>query len=157
MKSEPEVFSIEDLERKSSEPWDGVRNFQARNFMRQMKVGDLVLFYHSNALPPGVAGLARVSRAAHPDPSAWDPHSKYFDPKSPPETPRWDMVEVSFVERFPTFVSLADLKSNPDLEGMIVTQRSRLSVQPVESHHFMTVLRMAKSSFPGRRRPRDDA
>lgn len=141
MKTEPDVFSIHDLERKGAEPWDGVRNFQARNFMRQMRTGDLVLVYHSNAKPPGVVGAARVRREAHPDPSAWNPESKYYDEKSTPEAPRWDMVEVEFVEAFPTMMSLDELKADPALDGMVVTRRSRLSVQPVSREHFAHVLR----------------
>lgn len=147
MKSEPDTFSIDDLERKTSESWDGVRNYQARNHMRAMREGDLALFYHSNATPPGVAGLARICRTAYPDASSWDPKSPYYDEKSTPEAPRWDMVDVEFVEKFSRFVALEALKSTPELEGMIVTQRSRLSVQPVERLHFEIVLRMANANF----------
>jgi predicted RNA-binding protein with PUA-like domain len=146
MKSEPDSFSIADLERRGREPWDGVRNFQARNFMREMVVGDLVLFYHSNATPPGVAGIARVTTVAYPDPSAFDPDSKYYDPKSDPDDPRWWLVEVEFVEKFVEVVSLDALKAaaKDELEGMLVVRRGqRLSVQPVEKHHFARVLRMA--------------
>jgi predicted RNA-binding protein with PUA-like domain len=149
MKSEPDVFSIDDLERKGREAWDGVRNFQARNFMRdQMAVGDLVLFYHSNATPPGVAGLARVASAAYPDPSAFDPDSKYYDPDSDPDAPRWWLVDVEFVEKFAEQVSLDALKAaaKKELAGMLVARRGqRLSVQPVEKDHFVWVLRMAKA------------
>lgn len=149
MKSEPDVFSIDDLERKGREPWDGVRNFQARNSMRDdMAVGDLVLFYHSNATPPGVAGVARVATAAYPDPSAFDPDSKYYDPQSDPDDPRWWLVEVEFVEKFAELVSLDALKAaaKTDLDGMLVVRRGqRLSVQPVEKPHFARVLRMAKA------------
>ena len=149
MKSEPDVFSIDDLARKGREPWAGVRNFQARNFMRdEMAVGDLVLFYHSNATPPGVAGIARVASAAYPDSSAFDPDSKYHDPQSDPDDPRWWLIEVEFVEKFAELVSLDALKAagNTDgpLDGMLVVRRGqRLSVQPVEKHHFARVLRMA--------------
>lgn len=149
MKSEPDVFSIDDLKRKGREPWDGVRNYQARNFMRdEMAVGDLVLFYHSNATPPGVAGLARVASAAYPDPSAFDPDSKYYDPNSDPDAPRWWLVDVEFVEKFAEFVSLDALKAaaKKELADMLVVRRGqRLSVQPVEKHHFAHVLRMAKA------------
>jgi predicted RNA-binding protein with PUA-like domain len=147
MKSEPDVFSIDDLKRKGREPWDGVRNFQARNFMRdQMAVGDLVLFYHSSTTPPGVAGVARVATAAYPDPSAFDPDSPYHDPDSDPDEPRWWLVEVEFVEKFAEVVSLDALKAaaKTDLAGMLVVRRGqRLSVQPVEKPHFARVLRMA--------------
>ncbi len=141
MKSEPDVFSIDDLARDGTTSWEGVRNYQARNFMRDdMKKGDLVLFYHSNATPPGVAGIARVAREAYPDPSAWDPRSDYHDPKSTPENPTWLMVDVEFVERFADVVSLDELKAAPELEGMLVIRRGqRLSVQPVEAEHFRWV------------------
>ncbi|MDD9966292.1 MAG: EVE domain-containing protein [Myxococcales bacterium] len=144
MKSEPDVFSIDDLATAESECWDGVRNFRARNFMREMKVGDLVLFYHSNAKPPGVAGLCRVCRTAYPDHTQFDPQSKYFDKTASREKPRWEMVDVEFVERFPHFLPLDDLRHEADLDGMMVIKRGmRLSVQPVETAHFKHVLRMA--------------
>jgi len=146
MKTEPDTFSIDDLARRKTEPWDGVRNYQARNHMRSMKVGDLVLFYHSNAKPPGVVGLAKISGPARPDPSSWNPKSPYFDAKSSPETPRWDLVEVEFVEKFPRIVALEELRAAPELEGMVVIQRSRLSVQPVTPTHFAHVVRMAKAA-----------
>jgi len=138
MKSEPDVFSIEDLARKKKTSWDGVRNYQARNFMRDvMRVGDMVLFYHSNASPPGVAGLARVCREAHPDLTAQDPSSPYYDPKATPENPIWMMVDVEFVRRFPEIIPLDTLKSDPALKDMLVIKRGmRLSVQPVEKKHF---------------------
>lgn len=143
MKSEPDVYSIDDLRRDGTECWEGVRNYQARNFMREMAVGDLVLFYHSNAKPPGVAGVCRVSRAAYPDDTQFNPRSKYYDPKSKKEDPRWSMVDVTFVEKLPDLVSLQRLKDDSALEGMRVTQKgSRLSVQPVEKKHFKRVLRL---------------
>jgi predicted RNA-binding protein with PUA-like domain len=144
MKSEPDVYSIDDLERDGTEPWEGVRNYQARNFMREMAVGDLALFYHSNAKPPGVAGICRISREAYPDPTQFDDKSEYYDPKSKKEDPRWSLVEVSFVEKFDKEVALQTLKEDPALEGMRVTQKgSRLSVQPVDKKHFKRVLRLA--------------
>ena len=148
MKSEPDVYSIDDLEADGATGWDSVRNYQARNFMRdEMKEGDLVLYYHSNASPPGVAGVARVTRESHPDPTQFDRKSKYHDPKSTPEAPRWMMVEVSLVEKFPKFVSLETLKAHQsDLEGMLVIKRGqRLSVQPVEKSHFGRVLKMGSA------------
>ena len=142
MKSEPYVYSIDDLKRDGSTCWEGVRNYQARNLMREMEVGDAVLFYHSNAKPPGVAGLARVARTAYPDHFAWEEGHKYFDEKSSPEDPRWWMVDVEYVDTLPEFVSLDELKSAPGLEEMVVTKRSRLSVQPVRQAEYDIVVRM---------------
>jgi len=142
MKSEPDVFSIDDLEREGSTPWDGVRNYTARNYMRDMMaMGDLILYYHSNTSPPGIVGLGRVVRASYPDPTAFDPESGYFDPKSTRASPRWFLVDVGFVEKFPTMITLDDLKGDPELAEMLVVQRGqRLSVQPVEPAHFRHVL-----------------
>jgi predicted RNA-binding protein with PUA-like domain len=145
MKTEPDAYSIDRLEKEGRGTWDGVRNPIARNHMRAMNEGDLVLFYHSSCKPPGVVGIARVCRTAYPDHTSWDPTSKYFDEKSSPEKPRWDMVDVEFVERTPRMVTLDDLKADPSLEGMIVTRVGRLSVQPVSREHFARVLRMAKA------------
>src|SRR5690348_1805853 len=112
MKSEPEVFSIDDLAREGKTSWEGVRNYQARNFMRdEMQVGDRVLYYHSNADPTGVAGLARVARTGYPDPTARDPQSDYFDPKAGDDDPRWYMVDVAFEERFPRVITLDELRA----------------------------------------------
>lgn len=147
MKSEPGTYSIEDLERDGETSWEGVRNYQARNFMRDdMREGDRVLFYHSNASPPGVVGVAEVSREGYPDPTARDPDSDYYDEKATDEDPRWHMVDIRFVRRLPRLVPLAELKDDSALNGMTVTGRSRLSVQPVEEEHFEHVLRMAESS-----------
>jgi predicted RNA-binding protein with PUA-like domain len=144
MKTEPDVYSIDDLARDGTEPWEGVRNYQARNSMREMAEGDLVIFYHSNAKPPGAAGVCRVSREAYPDDTQFDKNSKYHDPKSKKEDPRWSLVEVAFVEKFAEPISLQALKDDHALEGMLVTQKgSRLSVQPVEKKHFKRVLKMA--------------
>lgn len=145
MKSEPSVYAIEDLERDGRAEWEGVRNYQARNLMRdEMRRGDLVLFYHSNARPSGVAGVARVVREAYPDPTALDPESPYHDPRATPEDPRWVQVDLGFVERFDRVVPLAELKADPALEGMLVIRRGqRLSVQPVERAHFARVLELA--------------
>lgn len=147
MKSEPDTFSIDDLERVGREPWDGVRNYRARNFMRdEMRPGDGVLFYHSNAKPPGVAGVARVASEPYPDPSAFDPESDYFDPKSSPDEPRWMLVDVEFVEKTPELVSLEALKTDDALDGMLVRARGqRLSIQPVDRKHFTRVLKLAKA------------
>jgi len=147
MKSEPGVYSIDDLERDGTTPWEGVRNYQARNFIRDdMKVGDLVLFYHSNATPPGVAGIARIARAAYPDPHALDPQSHYYDPRSKADAPVWMTVDVEFVERFPAVVSLEELKAAPQLDGILVARRGqRLSVQPVDAEHFQLIRKLGKS------------
>lgn len=141
MKSEPEVYSIDNLKQDGFSSWEGVRNFQARNMIRdEMAEGDLVLFYHSNAKPPGIAGVCRICRAAHPDPTAFDPKSPYFDPKSSPDDPTWFMVEVEYVEKFPTFISLNDLRNTPELKDLKVLQKgSRLSIQPVDPKHFKIV------------------
>ena len=145
MKSEPDVYSIDDLARDGSTSWEGVRNYQARNFMRDdMRVGDRVLFYHSSADPPGVAGLARVSRAGYPDPSARDPASDYHDEKATDADPRWYMVDVEFVEKFPRLVTLDDLRAAPGLEKMLVLNRSRLSVQPVTDAEYEAVVRLGR-------------
>jgi predicted RNA-binding protein with PUA-like domain len=146
MKSEPGAYSIADLERNGTTCWDGVRNYQARNTMRDdMRKGDLVLFYHSSADPAGVAGVAKVCREAYPDHTAFDRRSRYYDPKSDPESPRWMMVDLEFVERFPRVVPLAELKADPKLTGMLVTKRGmRLSVQPVEKEHFQVVRRRGR-------------
>jgi predicted RNA-binding protein with PUA-like domain len=140
MKSEPDAFSIDDLARLGRSPWDGVRNFQARNHMRAMKAGDLVLFYHSSANPKGVVGLARVVQEAYPDPTQFDPKNHHFDSTAKREDPRWSMVDVEFVEKFAEPYTLDDMKSDPQLEGMLVTRKGmRLSVQPVEARHALHI------------------
>ena len=136
MKSEPDCFSIEHLRKKRTSGWDGVRNYQARNFMREMALGDRVLFYHSNAKPPGIAGLAEVCALAHPDPTQFDPASEYYDPKATPTAPRWQMVDVRYVATFSRFLPLEQLHLIPELSGMVLLQRSRLSVQPVSQAHY---------------------
>jgi len=145
MKSEPDVFGIAALRRKRREHWDGVRNFQARNFMREMAIGDDVLFYHSNARPPGVAGLARVCKTAYPDTTSFDPSSPYHDPRSTPDQPRWFMVDVEFVEEFARFLPLDGLREVPALADMILFRRSRLSVQPVSRAEFQTICRLGRA------------
>ena len=148
MKSEPEVYSIDRLRAEGRTSWEGVRNYQARNFLRDdMKIGDGVLFYHSNASPPGVAGIARISREAWPDPHAFDPKSDYYDPKSKPEAPAWLTVEVEFVAKLPRLVSLEELKADPALDGMLVIRKGqRLSVQPVSEVHAQRVIELAGGS-----------
>ncbi len=144
MKSEPDVYSIDDMERDGTEEWEGVRNYQARNFMRAMKKGDLAIYYHSNAKPSGAVGVIRVVGPARPDATQFDPEHKYYDGRSKEEDPRWDVVDVEFVEKFGEIVGLAELKADAALEGMHVTRKgSRLSVTPVEKAHFKRVLKLA--------------
>lgn len=146
LKSEPGSYSIDHLERDRRTNWDGIRNFQARNLLRdEIAVGDEVFIYHSNAEPPGVAGIARVVRAGYPDPTALDPDSHYYDPRASESDPRWFMIDVEFVEKFPYFVSLPELKSTPGLETMVVTTKSRLSVQPVTEEEFAIVSAIGRS------------
>lgn len=145
MKSEPEVFSFEDLQAAANRTtmWEGVRNYQARNFMRdRMQKGDTILFYHSNCKEPGIVGLAEISSdEAYPDPTQFDPESAYFDPKSDPANPRWLVVDVTFVKPVPP-VSLKAIKAHPELSAMKVAQRGmRLSVQPVEEEHLAIIQR----------------
>ena len=144
MKSEPDVYSLEHLAKDKTTWWEGVRNYQARNFMMQdMSVGDEVLFYHSNAEPPGVAGIAKVTKSAAPDPTQFDRRSEYHDPKSKPESPTWHCVQVGFVARFKKFVSLDDLRGNLALKEMLVLKKGqRLSVQPVTAEEFRAVKKM---------------
>lgn len=138
MKSEPETFSIDQLAKDKTTWWEGVRNYQARNFMTQeMTPGDEVLFYHSNAEPPGVAGLAKVTKKAAPDLTQFDKKSDYFDPKASQENPRWLCVEISFAKKFKNFISLSEIKSTPALAKMVLLQKgSRLSIQPVTAAEF---------------------
>jgi len=150
LKSEPETYSIHDLERDRVTSWEGVRNYQARNFLREMKVGDKVLFYHSSSTPPGVAGLAEVVREAYPDSFAWDRKSPYYDPRSTEEKPVWFMVDVGFVERFPELLPLPELRDDPALEGMeLLRKGSRLSVQPVSKEHFDHIVKLARKRSKG--------
>jgi predicted RNA-binding protein with PUA-like domain len=141
VKSEPSVYSIDDLTRDGQTHWDGVRNYQARNFLRdEMQVGDLVLFYHSNTDPPSVVGLAQVTRAGYPDHTALDPHDPHYDPKATLEKPIWAMTDIKFVEKFPHSVSLNVLRDDPALGGLALTRRgSRLSVLPVTEAHFQRI------------------
>lgn len=143
MKSEPEVYSIDDLARDGSTAWEGVRNFKARNNMRAMKVGDEVLFYHSNATPSAVAGVARVAREAYPDPAQFDEKSEYFDAKSKPDDPRWDLVDVAFVAKAKEPVSLADVRADPALAEMELVRYGRLSVQSVTKPEFDRIKKKA--------------
>jgi predicted RNA-binding protein with PUA-like domain len=147
MKCEPAAYTIDDLARDGVTSWEGVRNYQARNFMRdQMRVGDAVLFYASNADPSGVSGLARIARAGYPDRFAWRRGHKYFDEASTKDRPLWYMVDLEFVERFPAVVPLDTLKRTPGLENMMVTRKgSRLSVQPVTKAEYDIVVKLGHS------------
>ena len=144
MKSEPDVFGIDDLKTKpkQTEHWDGVRNYQARNMMRdEMKLGDLVFFYHSNCDEPGIVGIMKVVKTGYPDFTSWDPESKYFDPKSSTENPRWFMVDVKFVRKFKRTITLNEMKQNPQLEEMQLLRRgNRLSIMPVNAAHWRRIL-----------------
>jgi predicted RNA-binding protein with PUA-like domain len=147
MKSEPSEYSIDDLEMDGRTHWDGIRNYQARNYMRdEMQIGDLVLFYHSVVRPPGVVGLAEVVSEPYPDHTAWDPDSKYFDPDSTPEDPRWFMVDVAFVRKFPRKVTIDEIRAHPELGDMVLLHRPRLSVQPVTEKEFEIIVALAESS-----------
>lgn len=148
MKSEPEVFSIADLKEQKETLWDSVRNYQARNFMtKDMRVGDEVLFYHSNASPSGVAGLATVSKPAQPDPTQFDKKSEYYDPKASIDTPIWYGVSVRFQEMFSSIVTLDEIKREPKLKDMLVIRRGqRLSIQPVSKDEFQTIIILAKKA-----------
>lgn len=142
MKSEPDVFSIDDLEKNKTTLWEGVRNYQARNFMmKDMQIGDDVLFYHSNAEPPGIAGVATVSKLASPDPLQFDKKSEYFDPKATKEKPIWFCVEVKFKKKFKKLFPLNEIKNDKNLKNMIVIQKgSRLSINPVDKKDFEYIL-----------------
>ena len=148
MKCEPSAYSIDDLERDGTTSWEGVRNFQARNFMRdQMQVGDPVLFYASNADPSGVTGLATIARAGYPDHLAWKKGHKYFDAGSTQDKPLWFMVDIEFVERFPAIVALDTLRQTKGLEKMVLLKKgSRLSVQPVSKSEYDIVVKLGRRS-----------
>lgn len=146
MKCEPAAYTIDDLARDGETSWEGVRNYQARNFMRdEMQVGDGVLFYASNAEPSGVTGLATITRAGYPDSFAWRKGHKYFDPETKKDAPTWYMVDIGFVERFPGTVPLETLKHTNGLEQMMVIRKgSRLSVQPVTRSEYDIVVRLGR-------------
>lgn len=145
LKTEPDTFSLADLRRDKLTWWDGVRNYQARNYLSSMVRGDLCLFYHSRCQPPGIVGLCRVVSQAEPDPLAWDAKSKYFDPKASPDNPRWVRTQVEFVEQFAEMVPLEVLKSTEGLASLKVVQKgSRLSVVPVEEREWTIILGLAR-------------
>lgn len=155
MKSEPEVYSIDHLERDGTTDWTGVRNFKARSYLKEMKVGDKVLFYHSNAEPSGVAGLAEICADAHPDRTQYDPKSDYFEPKATQEKPYWYCPDVKFVAKFARFVPLPELRDDDALTGMLLTsgKASRLSVQPVEKEHFDHIVKLGRAADAPTSRP----
>jgi predicted RNA-binding protein with PUA-like domain len=146
IKSEPDVFGIDDLAKVKREPWSGVRNYQARNFMwKEMQPGDLALFYHSNAKPPGITGIARVVGSPYPDPTQFDEKSEYHDPKSKLENPRWWLTDFEYVGKFKQMLTLEAIKADSLLSEMMVCQRgSRLSINPVDPMHYRRVCKLAR-------------
>jgi predicted RNA-binding protein with PUA-like domain len=148
MKSEPDVFGVTDLKSRprQTEHWDGVRNYQARNFLRAMQRGDEAFFYHSSCAEPGVAGIVRIVRAAYPDPSAFDPVSPFHDPRSTPEKPAWFMVDVKLVREMKRLIPLGELKASAALKNMRLVQRgNRLSVMPVTAREWSAILKLEKN------------
>lgn len=144
MKSEPNAYSIDDLERDQVEPWDGIRNYEARNFMRdEMELGDRALFYHSNVKPPVIVGQMEICSEPYPDPTQFDPDSKYFDEKSSESDPRWKLVDVRHLETFQTPVVRDQLKEDPLLSGMMMFKRNRLSITRVSEEEYRKVLELA--------------
>ena len=149
-KSEPELYSIDDLARDGATGWEGIRNYMARNHLRDMRVGDRVLFYHSNAEPSGVAGIAVVRKEAFADPTQFDPASPYHDAGSKPDDPRWSSVELRFVEKFAHFVPIGVLRDDPALDGLEVTRKgSRLSLHPVTEAHYNRISVLGRDGLAG--------
>lgn len=145
-KSEPDVYSIDDLRRDKVTFWDGVRNYEARNYLRdKAKIGDLVFFYHSNCDEPGIYGLCEVVKEAYPDFTQFDPENKHFDPRSKPDNPTWFMVDLKFIEKFEKPVLLDELKKKPELKNLRLLQKgNRLSIIPVDEKEFKIILNMTK-------------
>jgi predicted RNA-binding protein with PUA-like domain len=145
-KSEPTTFSIDDLIKSPHQTthWEGVRNYQVRNMLRDdIQVGDEVFFYHSNCTPPGIVGTMKIVKKGYPDASAWDKKSQYFDPKSSSENPIWYRVDVSFIKKFKKIISLDDIKQHPDLKNMLIVRKgNRLSITPVTTQEWKTILKM---------------
>lgn len=148
-KSEPDCFSIDNLMQRphQTEHWDGVRNYQARNMLRdEIKKGDQGFFYHSSCSPPGIAGIIKVVRAGYPDFTAWDSQSDHFDPDSTPDSPRWYMVDVKFIKKFPRLITLEEIKKQPKLAHMVILRKgNRLSITPVSEKEWETVLKLGSS------------
>ena len=142
MKSEPDASSIDDLEGDGREPWDGIRNYQARNMMRDdMKIGDEVFFYHSNCKEPGIVGIMKLVSEPYPDPTQFDKKSQYYDPKSPKDDPRWCLVDVEFVRKLGRTITLREIKETSGLDGLILTRKgNRLSIMPIEKKHWKKLL-----------------
>lgn len=147
MKSEPDVFSIENLKKDTTTWWEGVRNYQARNFMmKDMQIGDLVLFYHSNATPPGIAGLAEVSHLAAPDKTQFDKKSEYYDPKATIEKPNWFCVQLKYKKTFKNFISLDEIKNDPNCSELLVIKKGqRLSIQPVSEKDYLYLSQLGQA------------
>lgn len=146
VKTEPDVYSIDDLAQEGKTLWSGVRNYQARNFLREMKLGDPLLIYHSNAEPPGVVGIGEISREHLPDPTQFEKGGEYFDPKSKPDNPRWSCPEVAFVKKLPRLVPLQALREEKSLQGILLLQPgTRLSVIPVSADHFRAIIALGKA------------
>lgn len=146
-KTEPDEFSIQDLATQGVAPWDGIRNYQARNFLRdQVQVGDRVLIYHSSCAVPGVAGAAEVVQAAYPDPAQFDAHSRYFDAKAKADAPRWFCVDLRWCQTFPNFVPLARLKQQKPLANMVLLKQGRLSIQPVTQAEWTCIEKLANNN-----------
>lgn len=144
MKSEPEAYGIDDLERDGVEPWDGIRNYAARNYMRDdMNIGDRALFYHSNVKPPVIVGEMEICSEPYPDPTQFDPGSKYFDEKSSESEPRWELVDVKFVRKFKNPVTRDAMKEEPALSEMTLFKQIRLSITPVKEKEYKKILEMA--------------
>ena len=154
MKTEPEEFSISDLQRRRIEPWSGVRSMFARFHLRNMSVGDAVLFYHSSCNPPGVAGLAKVSKVGVVDETQFDPKSEYYDEKSTREKPRWDCVEVEYVKTLPNLVVLERIRGEKKLAGMVLLRQGRLSVQPVEQAEYEHIVALAETAWEAPPKPK---
>jgi predicted RNA-binding protein with PUA-like domain len=149
MKCEPEAYTIEQLARDKTTSWEGVRNFQARNFLKQMHAGDLALFYASNANPSGAAGVVEIAREAYPDPVQFQKGHEYYEPKAKPEKPYWHTVDVRYVEAFPRVIALETLKRTPGLKQMMVVQPGRRpSVQPVTAEEFAIVTKLGREKVP---------
>lgn len=144
VKSEPNAYSIDDLKKDKITHWDGVRNYQARNFMIQMKKGDEVLFYHSNAKEIGIVGLGKVSKEAYPDHTAWDKKDEHYDSRIKKGDPRWQMVDIKFVKKFPKIITLGNLRKIKGLEKMLILRKgNRLSITPVSKKEFDTILKIS--------------
>lgn len=146
IKSEPSEYSIDDMEKDHQECWEGIRNYQARNFLRDtLKIGDIAIFYHSSTNPPGAAGVVKVCKEGYPDYTAWDPKCKTFDPKTKKEDPTWYMVDFEFVEKFSEYVPLSQLRETPGLEEMMLLKKGvRLSIQPIKKKEFDIITKLGR-------------